>query len=324
LPNLSVIIPAYNAAPYIGEALQSVFAQTFADYEVIVVNDGSPDTAELERVIAPYRAQLNYLRQENRGASAARNAGLTAARGELVAFLDADDVWLPSYLEEQVSFLGEFEADLVCADAHIVNEGRIQTETYMDGLMVGNAAAGEVTFDGLISGDQSLITSGVVARRQHVITTGSFDEALRNAQDFDLWIRLALNGHRLAYQRKALLRYRYHEGSLSGDSFNRVNRELRVFRKILATYEINPDQRAQVLSAIRSVERELNLVQGKEHLDRREFSAARDFFRKADALGPTMKLKLVRFLLAIWPDLLRSSTLILMKWRLRWRSAPVR
>ena len=89
-PAVSVIIPTYNTALYIGTALASVFAQTFQDIEVIVINDGSPDTPQLERVLAPYRDRIRYLVQDNAGVSAARNAGIRAARAPLVATLDAD------------------------------------------------------------------------------------------------------------------------------------------------------------------------------------------------------------------------------------------
>ena len=86
-PLVSVIIPAYDVAEFIGDALNSVFAQTFSDFEVIVINDGSPDTAKLERVLGPYMSRIVYLKQENRGVSAARNTGIAAARGSLIAFL---------------------------------------------------------------------------------------------------------------------------------------------------------------------------------------------------------------------------------------------
>src|SRR5437763_483641 len=88
-PQVSIIIPAYNVAPYIAETLDSVFAQTYMNYEVIVVNDGSPDTEDFERALEPYLDRITYLKQENAGVSVARNAGLLAARGEFVAFLDA-------------------------------------------------------------------------------------------------------------------------------------------------------------------------------------------------------------------------------------------
>src|SRR5882762_7560487 len=115
-PRVSIIIPAYNVAPFIRETLASVFAQTFTDFEVIIINDGSPDSEEFELAIKPYRERIRYLKQENRGASAARNAGLRAAGGELIAFLDADDLWSPNYLAEQLKFMREQDCDLVCAD----------------------------------------------------------------------------------------------------------------------------------------------------------------------------------------------------------------
>ena len=96
-------MPAYNVAPFIGEALESVFAQTCKDYEVIVVNDGSPDTEELERVIEPFRSRIKYVKRENRGVSAARNTGIRLARGRFVAHLDPDDAWDPDYLSKQLA-----------------------------------------------------------------------------------------------------------------------------------------------------------------------------------------------------------------------------
>jgi len=105
VPVVSVIIPAYNVAPFIGDTLRSVLAQTFSEYEVIIINDGSPDTVELESVLAPYLDRIIYLKQENQGAGAARNTGLRAARGEFVAFLDGDDQWLPAFLEKQLKLI---------------------------------------------------------------------------------------------------------------------------------------------------------------------------------------------------------------------------
>src|SRR5690349_21377287 len=117
-PLVSVIIPAYNAAGFIGETLISVFAQTYSNYEVIVVNDGSPDTEELKKVLAPFRDRLTYLEQENKGPSAARNNAIGKARGEFVAFLDSDDNWLPDYLTEQIRFLSDEPGfDMVYSDA---------------------------------------------------------------------------------------------------------------------------------------------------------------------------------------------------------------
>src|SRR3954447_7877831 len=92
-PAVSVIIPAYRASRDIADALASVFAQTFTDFEVIVVDDGSPDAAELEVAVAPFRSRIQLIVQANRGAGAARNTGIRASTGRLIAFLDADDLW---------------------------------------------------------------------------------------------------------------------------------------------------------------------------------------------------------------------------------------
>jgi glycosyltransferase involved in cell wall biosynthesis len=315
MTKVSIIIPAYNAAQFIGETLQSVFAQTFTDYEVLLINDGSPDTEALVLAIAPFRDRINYIKQENRGASAARNGGLQMAQGEFVAFLDADDIWLPTYLEDQIAFTRNHDVDLICSDAIVFDEEGMDDDSYMDALSKDRSKTGHVTFDALIRGEQNLITSGVVARRESVIAAGLFDESLRNAQDFDLWIRMTLHGARLAFQRKALLRYRNREGSLSGDATNRINRELRVYRKILAEYRVTGAQRLEVESAIRRCDRELYLVQGKEHLNRREFSPALESFRKAKAIQANWKLRLSCLLLAIAPNLLVKLSSLLNKQR---------
>src|SRR5579864_51434 len=116
-PAVSVIIPAYNAAAYIAETLDSVFAQTFREFEVIVINDGSPDTNQLEKVLERYLDRIVYLKQENRGPSAARNAGIQRSRAEFLALLDSDDVWNREYLATQMSFFQrDPKLDLIYSD----------------------------------------------------------------------------------------------------------------------------------------------------------------------------------------------------------------
>src|SRR5215216_4005099 len=97
-PTVSVIIPVYNGIQYVSAAIESVLNQVFTDYEVIVINDGSPRTEDLERRLDPFRGEIRYLKQENRGPGGARNTGILAARGEFIAFLDADDYWQPDFL----------------------------------------------------------------------------------------------------------------------------------------------------------------------------------------------------------------------------------
>ena len=306
MPRVSIVIPAYNVAPYIGETLRSVFAQTFADFEVIVINDGSPDTMDLERELGPYIDRLNYLKQENRGASAARNAGLRVARGEFVAFLDADDLWLPNYLEAQTRFIRERDCDLVCADAEVFSDSATQKETYMESLMADSPSTGDVTFLDLLGAEQNLITSGVVARRTAVLEVGLFDESLRNAQDFDLWLRLAQRGARMAYQRRVLLRYRSRTNSLSGDEVNVHRRELRVLEKVEREYDLAPVERAAVTSVIEHRRAILEFELGKLYLAQGEFSHARESFGKANCLRRTLRTRMAVWSARVAPRLMQT------------------
>ncbi len=305
-PLVSIIVPAYNVAPFIGETLDSVFAQTFTDFEVVIVNDGSPDTEEFERALRPYQDRICYLKQNNSGASAARNTGLRAARGELIAFLDADDLWLPQYLEQQLKFMREYGCDLACADAMIFGVSADAGRSYMDSLMPSAPPQGQVTFLELVNAERSLITSGVVVRRDLTLEVGLFDETLRNAQDFDLWLRLARHGARLAYHRQVLLSYRSRPNSLSGDAINSHQRELRVFDKIEQSYDFTPAERAEVSAVIRNRRALLKYELGKLYLVPGDFMRARESFASAIRLKRSWKPRLALWFTRIAPRLFRT------------------
>jgi glycosyltransferase involved in cell wall biosynthesis len=282
-----------------------VFAQTFDDFEVIVVDDGSSDVEELERALGPYLERVRYVRQENLGAGAARNHGVQEARGEFIAFLDSDDLWLPEYLEEQVRFLRADGYDLAYADALLFGDSPIAGKTYMQTA----PSVGPVTFLSLVRNQCNIITSGVVARRCALIKVGLFNESLRNGQDFELWARLARNGARLGYQRKVLLRYRCREGSLSGDMMNRLNRETRVYRYIADNYDLTDSERAEVSRAMELQRGAVDLATAKLNLLDGQFDEARSAFQRAyDVLGG-WKLRAVVLMLRVAPRLLRRLAL---------------
>lgn len=305
-PAVSVIIPAYNLAPYIAASLDSVFAQTFTDYEVILVNDGSPDTEEFERELQPYLDRIVYLKQENGGASVARNAGLRAARGEFVAFLDGDDLWLPNYLDEQMKFIETRQCDLACADATFFGDTADKAPTYMIAWMNDAPETGDFGFLELVDAKRSVITSGVVARRQPIMDIGLFDESLRRAQDFDLWLRLASAGHRLSFQRKALLKYRCRTDSLSGGVINSHRRELNIFDKIEQSYDLSPEQRRDVAEIIRKRRALLQFELGKLYAARGDFAPAIQSFAEAYQLRPTLKARVALSLIRLAPRAVRA------------------
>lgn len=300
-PAVSVIIPAFNVASFIGEALESALSQTFKDYEIIVINDGSPDTEALERVLSAYHENILYLKQHNRGAAAARNTGLHVARGEFVAFLDADDLWLPNYLESQMRFLeNDKRCDLVYADAMIFGESPLAGKTYME----TSPSNGEVNFSSLITQKCNVITSGVVARKRLIDEVGCFDEELHRAHDFDLWLRLVRHGARVSYQREILLRYRVRSDSLSGDEIQRVERELEAYDKIERHLDLTAEERKLMTREVERLQADLKVAEGKRHLSKGEFKEAEGSFREATGFHRKLKLRLVLVILHYWPRLL--------------------
>src|SRR5437868_6893832 len=133
MPLVSVIIPAYRASRYISSALESVFSQTWNHFEIVLVNDGSPDTIALESALHPFRQRLHYIEQPNQGPGAARNAGIHASRGDYLAFLDADDRWYADFLGEQMAFLQRRrDCDLVYCNALISGNTPLAGARYLD------------------------------------------------------------------------------------------------------------------------------------------------------------------------------------------------
>ncbi|HEX8119308.1 MAG TPA: glycosyltransferase family 2 protein [Pyrinomonadaceae bacterium] len=298
-PRVSVIVTAYKVAPFIRETLDSVFAQTLREFETIVVNDGTPDAEELERELEPYLARVVYVVQENRGAGGARNTGLRLARAPLVAFLDGDDLWEPTYLEEQLTEIEARGLDLSYTDALLFGDSAHAGKTYMETA----PSTGEVSFLSLVRADCNVITSGVVARRAAVLQAGLFDETLRNAQDFELWARLAHRGARLGYRRRVLVRYRVREGSLSGDAENRLARELKVLRFIADSYPLTADERAEVGRMLARQSAAIDLERGRSLVAEGKFKEARAAIASARGVLGGWKLTAALLMLKVAPRL---------------------
>lgn len=299
-PSVSVIIPAYNAAKYIGAALTSVFDQTYKSFEILVINDGSPDTDDLERELQPYAAGIQYIRQENRGAAAARNTGLRAASGEFIAFLDADDKWAPNFLEKQLELLKDTNADLVFSDAVFFGESPLAGRTFME----LQPPRGDVTPEKLLAVEVTVLTSTVLVRKAPIIEVGLFDETFRRGHDFDLWLRLARRGTRFAYQREVLAYYRILESGLSGGTISQLERTLAVLETIKAQSGLTASEEAALQVNMKRTLRQLALERGKEKLLDRDFAGALDAFNDAKKFRQDWKLVLVSLGLRIAPDVL--------------------
>lgn len=210
-PLVSVVIPSYNYAHFVTGAVESALAQTFPDREVIVVDDGSTD--DTRDRLAPFEGKIRYLHQENRGLSAARNTGIRAARGALVAFLDSDDLWHPEKLAVQARYLeGHPEVALLASghlDVHTDEIGRVDWPRVDASREI---AAHAVSFEELVVGSR-FGSCGVVARKWCFDEVGFFDETLRSAEDVDMWIRIA-SRFPVAKQESPLWVYRHHGTSM--------------------------------------------------------------------------------------------------------------
>jgi glycosyltransferase involved in cell wall biosynthesis len=182
-PQVSVVIPTFNRAWCLREALDSVLAQDFRGFELIVVDDGSTD--DTPQMLGAYGESIRLLRQENRGVSAARNAGVAAAQGDLIAFLDSDDIWLPGKLARQVEFFRRHPEALICQteerwvkNGRRVNPGRRHRKR------------GGMIFEPSL--ELCLVSpSAVMLRRELLSRVGLFDERLPACEDYDLWLRVS-------------------------------------------------------------------------------------------------------------------------------------
>ena len=220
LGDVSVVIPAYRAAGTVGRAIRSIADGTVLPKEIIVVNDGDdPDTAaaveEASRALT--NIEVVVVGQPQAGAGAARNRGLSGATGEFVAFLDADDEWMPGKLERSMGWLAQGDLDLVAHDYVRVDGDNEQVVSCARHFRGGEDPYVSLYKRGYIA------TSTVVARRQSLLRAGGFDTTLQNAQDFELWLRLlAENDVTYAVFDEPLLRYHVSPSGITSHTDRRL------------------------------------------------------------------------------------------------------
>jgi glycosyltransferase involved in cell wall biosynthesis len=297
---VSVIIPAYNVAPYIAQALNTVFGQTMSAFEVIVVNDGSPDTAELEEVLQPFRDRILYLKQENRGLSGARNTGIRAATGDMIALLDGDDLWMPQYLETQTQFLRSHpQYDLVYCNALLFGDSMREGKEFMAVC----PSRGEVTPAALISRDCCVFVS--VTARAEALRAIVFDESLRSCEDFDCWLRFAASGRRIGYHRQILVQYRKRDASLSADPMWMAEWNLKVLEKARANWPNESNEARLIEMATQQTTADLAILRGKQGLRIGDVNSAVVEFREAKRYYRSAKMSALILLLRLAPRLTR-------------------
>ncbi|HVI07316.1 MAG TPA: glycosyltransferase family A protein [Candidatus Binatia bacterium] len=301
-PRISVIMPSYNTAKLIAGCLDSVFHQTFQDFEVVLVNDGSPDTPELERVLAPYldkySSQIVYIRQSNKRCAGARNTAIRQARGEFLAFLDSDDQWLPEHLSAQMKMFDDDPSlDLVYANGVSVGNPKLQHE-----FMEWCPSIGPATFEALVLERCHISVSTVVARKSVFERAGLFDESLVRCDDYDMWIRAAFHGAKIAYTTTVQARLNGGRPDSLGSSRAKMTEAYwQILKNALKNLPLSEADRAMLQAQAEKVHALYLLDEGKYRLQQEEFEQARTCLREANRHLRRPKVSLTLAGLAIAP-----------------------
>ena len=235
-PTISVLIPAYQAARFVGTAIESALAQQPTPHEVLVCDDGSTD--DTLAVIRRYQPQVIALSQPNGGEASARNALWRAAKGDYVAYLDADDIYLPGRLEAVLRLLADDPSlDIVTTDAYLMLEGQ----------PVGRRYEGEQRFaetdqrKAILRGN--FIFGHAIVRRSLLESVDGFDEDIRYATDWETWIRLILAGGKAALVPEPLAEYRLHATAMSVQRLRMSDGRVQTLAKTLDRSDLHDDER---------------------------------------------------------------------------------
>lgn len=319
-PEISVVIPSYNYAHLILESLESAFAQTFTDYEVIVIDDGSTDNTR--EILKPYDGRITYHYQQNQGIAAARNTGTRLARGKYITYLDADDIWHPDNLRIKHEILSRYPelggvfSDFLIFSASGVSHPRGTKELYPFFRRTGMdfkdmfQQCGEVSldeartaivyrgnvFDSLFWGNFILPTTMLV-NRSFVLKAGDFRPHMRNQEDYEYWLRFARH-HSLAYVDEVLAQYRRHPQQNTDHS--KIEQMISAVLEIIDAYEeeFRRNGRLRVFNR-RKAEILANLA--KVHVRQGTTSQARALYRDAIRLNPAYREPYIHYLLSFVP-----------------------
>jgi glycosyltransferase involved in cell wall biosynthesis len=292
MPRVSVIIPAFNAARTIADAIDSVRAQTFTDFEIIIVDDGSTDGSV--EIIRRYSGEVRLLEQQNRGPSAARNLAIANSSGELLAFLDADDWWKPDFLTKMVAALdAEPQAAMAYCDLQLIDSlGKAFPTSLTE--RSGHAPS----LDEMLKRLWPIVPSGVVIRRAALDAVGGYPEQLRAFEDVYLWMLLREQGP-FVYLPEGLAAWRFAHFPAPLKAPGGQEAAGRIFRQmVMARYGVDP------IRHVRSRERAPRSILGYIGLDalaHGDRTTARRAFIRAIALDPYRVRNYLRLVRTILP-----------------------
>jgi glycosyltransferase involved in cell wall biosynthesis len=270
MAKVSVIMPAYNVAPYIGAAIESVCAQTMSDWELLVVDDGSTDnTRAIAQTYVAMDSRVRLFHHANLGISGARNRALREATGEFLAILDSDDFWEPQYLTTQLGVFSRHpEVDIVTGNAWYLGGRRngLPTRPWPD-------FRPPPTLSEILSDDECIFIMTIMRRRVYD-TIGGFDERLRSNEDFDFWARAALAGFSFWRNDEPLGHYRRRHDSVSANHLGMVNGVLKVCDKLRPMLTDKPEELRHLEALVTRFQRERLVMQARQALDSGDADAA--------------------------------------------------
>ena len=300
MPAVSVIMPAYNVAPYIDAAIGSVRRQTFTDLELVIVDDGSTDrTYEVARRHADSDRRIRLVRQENGGLSAARNTAMRHSTAPVLAILDSDDLWAPTFLEKQLAMLAADPGiDIVTGNAWVLGgpQDRTPARPYPDPRPQPDLVS-------ILADELSVFVMSLFRRRVSDII-GHFDESLRTNEDYDFWVRAAIAGFRFARNDMPLGYYRRRDDSLSADDMRMLNGIIRVYAKHRPALLYNRPALDILDLQIKRFEAELIAAEARHAMDTRDFTSAKERIAELNDRRGGAKLGLVKMMSRWTPGLL--------------------
>ena len=272
MPAVSVIMPAYNVEPYISAAIRSVLDQTWRDFELVVIDDGATDgTYETARRASGDDPRVRILRRPNGGLSAARNTGLRHASAPVIALLDSDDLWTPTFLADQMARMeADATIDVVSGNAWNLggsHDGR-PARPWPDRRQEPNLTS-------ILADEEAVFVMSLFRRRVYEVI-GGFDESLRTNEDYDFWLRAAIAGFRFTRNDRPLAFYRRRDDSLSASDVRMLRGILRVYAKHRSAVLFMHPAIDILDLQIKRFEAELIAAEAKDAMENRDYSLARE------------------------------------------------
>ena len=302
-PLVSIITPAYNSSGFITETIKAALAQTCADFELIVVDDESTDrTIDVVHEVAAGDPRVIVMVSPHGGPATARNVALDAVRGQFIALLDSDDVWMPEYLESQLAILGRFP-DCAIVTANAINRGG-----WLDGQPIWRAARGvrPLSLHDLIRRENSVCIMSVF-RREVLDRIGGFDRRYTGNEDYEFWLRAANAGFGIVQNLQPLGYYRRRDDSLSSNDIRMLNGITAVLESVSRMHGPIEAERAEIQAKMDGFRYELLKVELQASLSNNDTAAAAMSLKTMSELRKSWSLAVAAKICAAWPDLLRRA-----------------